>query len=126
MADDDDPARWIADLGEVIEPRHEFFRPASDLKKDQVRRWRALIELDRRVDAAHVGPRLGLGHAPILGHALDRCRNGLGLAKGLHRDARYRPHFLDGGGLVSRNGFGRFLRFLMEGSIGHFRSFRWD
>lgn len=122
MADDDDAAGRIADIGQFVEPRHQFVAAAGDFNKDQIGRGCGLVEFDGCGKTAHVDARLRLRHPPVFGHALDGRCHGLGLAERLHGNARHRPDLLKRIGLFGRRRQG--LGIKIKSGIGHVTCFR--
>ena len=70
VAEDDQPGRRVADLGEALERAGNFVGRQRGLDDDQVRRRVGLVGLDRAVEAAIVRRQRDLGHAAVVDRRL--------------------------------------------------------
>ena len=109
-ADHDHARAGVADFGKLIELVEDVVAALLGLDKDDVRRRRRTIGLDRRGGAAHLDFDMRLGEPAIFAGRLD-CRGGFNrLAKGLDRYAGRRRDMFVGGlghrGLRRRFEFG--------------------
>src|SRR6185312_10729261 len=120
MADDDDLRTRVADFRKLPERVEQFLRLAPRFQDDEVRRRRGAVELERGLDAAHVHLQMCLGHAPILGGALDRAGDTFRFAERLYRYPGNGPQRVHRGDLLLRSFFAGEGRFV--GEIAHLRS----
>ncbi|MHC2318766.1 hypothetical protein ACVIHC_005812 [Bradyrhizobium diazoefficiens] len=95
IADHDHAGPGIADAGEIVQALEDVAR-AVGFDHDHVRRRHRLIDFDRRGEAAFLGGQVRLGQPAILSRRGYRGERLVGLAKGLHRDARNRRNVLLG------------------------------